>query len=83
MTDVITNFWSLGQRDNNPEIIMTGFRAADGWFAVQVAREHQFERLASWWGDGWLTDERFSTRKGWAEHLGPTSARRSSRGRRG
>jgi len=70
MTDVITNFWSLGQRDNNPEIIMTGFRAADGWFAVQVAREHQFERLAELVGrPEWLTDERFSTRKGWAEHL--------------
>jgi len=70
MTDVITNFWSLGQRDSTPEIIMTGFRAADGWFAVQVAREHQFERLAELVGHReWLDDERFSTRKGWAEHL--------------
>jgi crotonobetainyl-CoA:carnitine CoA-transferase CaiB-like acyl-CoA transferase len=70
MTDVVTNFWSLGQRDNTPEIIMTGFRAADGWFAVQVAREHQFERLSRLVGHpGWIGDERFSTRKGWADHL--------------
>ena len=70
MTDVITNFWSLGQRDNTPEIIMTGFRASDGWFAVQVAREHQFEQLAKLVGHPeWVGDERFATRKGWADHL--------------
>jgi formyl-CoA transferase len=69
MTDVVTNFWSLGRHDNNPEVIMSGFRAADGWFAMQVAREHQFERLAELVGQpGWLDDERLSTRAGWAEH---------------
>ena len=73
MTDVITNFWSLGQRDNTPEIIMTSFRAADGWFAVQVAREHQFEQLAKLVGHPeWVADERFATRKGWARHLEST-----------
>jgi len=73
MTDVITNFWSLGQRDSTPEIIMTSFRASDGWFAVQVAREHQFERLAELVGHPeWVGDERFATRKGWAEHLEST-----------
>ena len=73
MTDVITNFWSLGQRDNTPEIIMTSFRAADGWFAVQVAREHQFEQLAKLVGHPeWVADERFATRKGWAQHLEST-----------
>lgn len=70
MTDVITNFWSLGVRDNTPEGIMTGFRAADGWFAVQVVREHQFERLAELVGrPGWLSDDRLSTRALWAENL--------------
>lgn len=69
MTDVVTNFWSLGRHDNNPEVIMSGFRAADGWFAMQVAREHQFERLAELVGQpGWLSDERLSTRAGWADH---------------
>jgi formyl-CoA transferase len=70
MTDVITNFYSLGVRQNTLEGIMTGFRAKDGWFAVQVVREHQFEKLAELVGEpGWLTDPRLSTRAGWAEHL--------------
>lgn len=70
MTDVITNFWSLGVRENLLEGIMTGFRAKDGWFAVQVVREHQFERLAELVDrTEWLTDERFATRRGWADNL--------------
>lgn len=70
MTDVITNFWSLGVRENTLEGIMTGFRASDGWFAVQVVREHQFERLAELVErPDWLDDERLATRRGWAEHL--------------
>jgi len=70
MTDVITNFYSLGVRDNTPQSIMTGFQAKDGWFAVQVAREHQFEKLAGLVGHPeWPSEERFSTRIGWAEHL--------------
>jgi len=69
MTDVVTNFWSLGRHDNNPEVIMSGFRAADGWFAMQVAREHQFERLAELVDQpGWLTDPRLADRAGWARH---------------
>ncbi len=72
MTDVITNFWSLGVRENTLEGIMTGFRASDGWFAVQVVREHQFERLAELVGrPGWMQDERFASRRGWAEQLEP------------
>jgi crotonobetainyl-CoA:carnitine CoA-transferase CaiB-like acyl-CoA transferase len=70
MTDVITNFWSLGVRENSLEGIMTGFRASDGWFAVQVVREHQFDKLVELVGrPEWLTDERLSSRRGWAEHL--------------
>ncbi len=70
MTDVITNFWSLGVRENAPGGIMTGFRASDGWFAVQVVREHQFERLAELVGrPAWVDDDRFGTRQGWADHL--------------
>ena len=70
MTDVITNFWSLGVRENTLEGIMTGFRASDGWFAVQVVREHQFERLAELVErTEWLDDDRFGTRRGWAEQL--------------
>ncbi|MGB3410036.1 MAG: CaiB/BaiF CoA-transferase family protein [Microthrixaceae bacterium] len=70
MTDVITNYQSLGAIDNTPQGIMTGFRASDGWFAVQVVREHQFEKLAELIGKpGWITDPAFGTRYLWAEEL--------------
>ena len=70
MGDVVTNFWSLGERSSVPEVIVGSFRAADGWFAVQVAREHQFEALAELVGrHEWLTDERLATRRGWADHI--------------
>jgi formyl-CoA transferase len=49
---------------------MDGFQARDGWFIVQVGREHQFERLATTVGaPEWLEDPRLSTRQGWREHL--------------
>jgi len=70
MTDVVTNLYSLGRRPGDePPLIMHGFRASDGWFVMQIAREHQFERLAQLIGTPeWLTDDRFSTREGWVEH---------------
>lgn len=69
MTDLIMNFWSLGQTSNTASVIMTGFQANDGWFAVQVAREHQFEALATLIGHPeWTTDPRFQERSGWAAH---------------
>ena len=47
MTDLVTNFWSLGLRNGAlAPLIMHGFRAADGWFIIQVGREHQFAMLA-------------------------------------
>jgi crotonobetainyl-CoA:carnitine CoA-transferase CaiB-like acyl-CoA transferase len=52
---------------------MDGFRASDGFFVLQVAREHQFERLAKVIGqEGWLSDPRFATRDGWVTHLEDT-----------
>jgi crotonobetainyl-CoA:carnitine CoA-transferase CaiB-like acyl-CoA transferase len=71
MTDVVTNLWSLGQRWDEPmQLILEAFAAADGHVVMQVVREHQFERLAELVGrPEWLTDPRFSTRAGWAEHL--------------
>jgi formyl-CoA transferase len=72
MTDLVTNFWSMGVRPEGPGplLIMDGFRASDGWFIVQVGREHQFERLARVVGrPEWLTDERLATREGWRRHL--------------
>lgn len=75
MTDLVVNFWSMGMRPDGlgPLLIMDGFRARDGWFIVQVGREHQFERLARIVGHPeWLTDEKFASREGWRLHLEDT-----------
>ncbi|MGH9013882.1 MAG: CaiB/BaiF CoA transferase family protein [Acidimicrobiia bacterium] len=75
MTDIVTNFWSMGLRPGGlgPLLVMDGFRAGDGWFIVQVGREHQFERLAHLVDrPEWLEDPRFATREGWRIHLEDT-----------
>jgi formyl-CoA transferase len=75
MADLVVNFWSMGLRPGGlgPLLIMDGFRARDGWFIVQVGREHQFERLAHIIGHPeWLQDERFASREGWRVHLEDT-----------
>jgi crotonobetainyl-CoA:carnitine CoA-transferase CaiB-like acyl-CoA transferase len=71
MTDIVTNFWSMGvQPGGTLELICEGFKAADGYVVMQVVREHQFERLADLVGHPeWKADPRFATRAGWAEHL--------------
>ncbi|MGQ0434386.1 MAG: CaiB/BaiF CoA transferase family protein [Microthrixaceae bacterium] len=70
MTDLVTNFWSLGLRDGSAPLIMDGFRADDGWFIIQVGREPQFAMLAGLVGEPeWVTDPRFATRQGWVDHL--------------
>jgi formyl-CoA transferase len=74
MTDLVVNFWSMGlEGRRQAPLIMDGFRASDGWFIIQVGREHQFERLAHTIGHPeWLTDPRFATREGWREHMEDT-----------
>ncbi len=66
---------SVGITDNSVAAwpgICTAFAAADGWFVVQVGREHQFERFAAAVGrPEWLSDERFATREGWRDQLEP------------
>ena len=43
MTDLVTNFWSMGARGTlGGALIMNGFRASDGFFLLQVGREHLF-----------------------------------------
>lgn len=72
MADLVVNFWSMGMRPDGlgPLLIMDGFQATDGWFVVQVGREHQFERLATMIGHPeWLDDPRFATREGWRREL--------------
>jgi formyl-CoA transferase len=70
MTDVVTNFWSLGRRDGLIDGVMASFMAKDGWFAMQCVREHQFAKLADLVGHpDWVDDERLATRSGWATHV--------------
>ena len=73
MTDVVTNFWSLGVRpepDKALQVICEGFRASDGYVVVQIVRERQFEKLAALIGHPeWIDDPRFATRAGWGPHL--------------
>jgi crotonobetainyl-CoA:carnitine CoA-transferase CaiB-like acyl-CoA transferase len=70
MTDLVTNFWSMGMREQRANLIMDGFEASDGWFILQVGREHQFKKLAELVGHPeWVDDERFATRAGWVDHL--------------
>lgn len=71
--DVVVNWWSMGERPEPGQgisMILDGFKASDGWFIVQVGREHEFERLARLVGQpGWLDDPRLATRAGWRQHL--------------
>jgi formyl-CoA transferase len=71
MTDIVTNYWSMGvDSGDSGSVINHGFRASDGWFVMQVARVHVFERLAQLVGHPeWATDERFETPYGWVQHL--------------
>ncbi len=71
MTDIVTNFWSMGLRGGElGPLLMHGFKAADGWFIVQVGREHQFAKLVEAVGHPeWADDPRFATRQGWLDHL--------------
>jgi formyl-CoA transferase len=73
MTDIVTNFWSLGVRpepDKALEVICEGFRASDGYVVVQIVREHQFASLADVVGHPeWKDDPRFATRAGWGPNL--------------
>jgi formyl-CoA transferase len=73
MTDIVTNFWSLGVRPEagkGLEVICEGFRASDGYVVVQIVREHQFCNLADVIGHPeWKDDPRFATRAGWGPYL--------------
>jgi formyl-CoA transferase len=71
MTDVVSNFWSMGLNGGDiGALILGGFRARDGWFILQVAREQQFARLADFIGrPEWASDPRFATRQGWVDHV--------------
>lgn len=71
MTDIVMNFFSLGvpnEAAGGVGIIDT-FEADDGFFVLQVVREHHFEVLAEVVGcPEWLRDERLAQRSGWHRH---------------
>jgi crotonobetainyl-CoA:carnitine CoA-transferase CaiB-like acyl-CoA transferase len=72
MTDIVPNFFSLGwERHPSPAPhVIASFKAKDGWFVMQMVREHQFERLADVLDRAeWKTDARFTERTGWDIHL--------------
>ena len=71
MLDVVPNFWSMGMPMGTPwPGILHGFRAADGWFMLQVLRPHQWPDLARAIGrPEWADDARFATPQGWLDHL--------------
>jgi crotonobetainyl-CoA:carnitine CoA-transferase CaiB-like acyl-CoA transferase len=68
MTDIVTNLTSLGQ-DHIPDpapFILDSFRAADGWFVMQLVRDHQLPRLAEVVGrPEWAKDPRLADRAAW------------------
>jgi crotonobetainyl-CoA:carnitine CoA-transferase CaiB-like acyl-CoA transferase len=70
MTDVIVNYWSMGVPGGAiGPLVSAGFRAADGWFVLQVSREAHFEALAALLGrPEWVGEPRFATRQGWVDH---------------
>lgn len=73
MTDMVPFLWSMGapasMAASGSTALVGAFAARDGHFVVAVFREHHFQLLTEILGvPEWLTDPRFATRRGWAEH---------------
>ncbi len=72
MTDIVTNFFSMGigsEVEAGVGIVET-FAAKDGHFVLQVVREHHFAKLAEVVGHPeWCDDDRLKERSGWMAHL--------------
>ena len=71
MGDIATSLYALGERPQEGlNGIMGSFKAADGFFVMQVVREHQLAELCEHLGTAhWLTDARFATRVGWGQQI--------------
>ena len=70
MTDIVINFASLGLTRMTGGGILDGFKAQDGYFVLQVIREHQWELLCeAIEKPEWTHDERFASRVAWGELL--------------
>lgn len=77
LLDVAYNYASLGLVKNPDEprkmpLIMDSFQANDGWVVMQVARRHQFDRLANLLDHSeWINDPAFEG-TGWIDQFLPT-----------
>lgn len=72
MTDIVTNFYSMGIPDEASAGvgIVETFAAGEGNFVLQIVREHHFAKVAEVTGNGdWMTDDRLAERAGWQEHF--------------
>jgi crotonobetainyl-CoA:carnitine CoA-transferase CaiB-like acyl-CoA transferase len=72
MTDIVSNFYSMGIPDEAASGvgIVETFAAGEGHFVLQIVRAHHFEKVAELTGNtDWLTDERFAEPAGWQEHF--------------
>lgn len=72
MTDIVMNLGSLGLEHlhDTKALVLDTFQATDGFFVLQLVREHQLERLAHLVGHPeWLSDPRLATREQWGEHV--------------
>jgi crotonobetainyl-CoA:carnitine CoA-transferase CaiB-like acyl-CoA transferase len=75
MTDIVTNFWSMGVRgqiEDEIKIVIDTFPVSDGHIVIQLGRPHQFAKLAEVVGHAeWLDDPRFADQAGWIEQFEP------------
>jgi formyl-CoA transferase len=72
MTDIVTNFHSMGvEREWGSGVgIVDTFAASDGHFVLQCVREHHFTVLCTEIGRPELADdERLATRARWQDHM--------------
>jgi crotonobetainyl-CoA:carnitine CoA-transferase CaiB-like acyl-CoA transferase len=76
LLDLSYNYFSLGLVRNPDEprrmpLILDSFQANDGWVVMQIARRHQFDRLANLLGHPeWIDDESFAG-TGWIDQFLP------------
>ncbi len=72
MTDIVTNFYSMGIDDeaSSGVGIVETFAAGEGHFVLQIVRRHHFAKVAELTGnEAWLTDPRLAGPAGWQRHL--------------
>jgi formyl-CoA transferase len=73
MADMVPQLWSMdapaSMAGPGSTALVAAFKASDGYFVIAVLREHMFEKLCRLLGrEEWLSDPRFATRAGWAQH---------------